>query len=379
MDKRRNTTPIIWAGLLAILLVPAICGLFPPSRGKALFGVQPIKFELKLFSLNNLRTHQTQNEFESLTKQNIGFCNHAVRLYNEFNYRVFHYSSAPKLILGKQDCFYENIYIDEYTGKDFIGNDSIEQKVIRFKRLQDNLLKKEGKHLVLVLEPGKVRYEPEFLPHGYVKGKQTNYDRFVYFLQKHNVHYLDLNRYFREQKASTPYPLYSKHGIHWSTYGMWKATDTLSRFIIQQCRYELPCIRNVEDIISTKKKDLDFDLEPPMNLLFELPTESLCFPQMAFDDTTGLKRPNALIIADSYVWSLWNNGIIQHWFSNPEFWYYNQCVYPHIWAFDYLAIEKQRRATQFHDSDLILIMMTDANLKDFGWGAIEEIQNAIKP
>lgn len=372
MDRKRRTEKFIWGCLLILLLVPFIGGLFPATRGKELFGVNSQEFEWRKFTLNNLRSHQFQNDAETLTKRKIGFCNHAVRLYNEFNYRTFHYSSAPKLILGRKDCFYENIYIDEYTGKDFLGNDVIEQNVIKFKMLQDTLLKRYGKHLILVLEPGKVRYEPEFLPRGYVKGGSTNYDSFVKYLKKDNVTFLDLNQHFRNLKSSTPYPLYSRHGIHWSTYGMWTAADTLRKFLIQKCEVCIPDIKHVKDDISNQNKDLDFDLEPPMNLMFELPHESLCFPQMSFGDTSGTKRSNALIIADSYVWSLWENGILHHWFSNPEFWYYNQSIYPYIWEPERKIVDKKRLPEMLNHCDLILLMMTDANLKDFCWGAIDE-------
>lgn len=378
MDRKRRTDNIIWGSLLMLLLVPFIAGWFPASRGKALFGINPQKLEWRHLSLNNLRSHQFQNEAETHAKQKIGFCNHAVRLYNEFNYRTFHYSSAPKLILGKQDCFYENIYIDEYTGKDFLGSSIIEQNIIKFKQLQDTLLKRYGKHLILVLEPGKVRFEPEFLPHGYEKGANTNYDGFVHYLKKHNVTHLDLNQHFRNLKSSTPHPLYSKHGIHWSTYGMWTAADTLRKFLIHECGYSIPEISHEKDIISNKDKDLDFDLEPPMNLLFELPHESLCFPQMTFADTTGTKRPHALIIADSYVWSLWDNGILQHWFRNPDFWYYNQSIYPYIWEPGRKIVDKKLLPETISHTDIILLMMTDANLKDFSWGAIDEILEATR-
>lgn len=378
MDRKRRTEEIIWGSLLVLLIVPFVCGWFPATRGKELFGITPSKFEWRQLSLNNLRNHEFQNQTESRSKQQIGFCNYAVRIYNEFNYRAFHYSSAPKLILGKQDCFYENIYIDEYTGKDFIGNDDIERNVIKFKKLQDRLWKQYGKRLVLVLEPGKVRYEPEFLPNGYVKGKSTNYDGYVHYLTKHDIAFLDLNQHFRKLKSSTPYPLYSKHGIHWTTYGMWQAEDTLRKFLVQQYGFTIPDISHVKDNISNKNKDLDFDLEPPMNLLFDLPHESLCFPQMAFEDTTGLQRPRALIIADSYVWSLWNNGILQHWFCNPKFWYYNQCVYPYIWKPGRKLVDKSKLSETIHHSDLIILMMTDANLKDFSWGAIDELLETSK-
>lgn len=314
--------------------------------------------------------HSAQDELELCVKQKLGGCNYAVRFYNELEYRLFHYSSAPKLILGKDDYFYENIYLDEYTGKDFSGKDVIVSNVQSFKNLQSELAKR-GVTLLLVIEPSKARYLPEYLPQGYHLGNNTNYEHYVRELNRQKVPFLDLHAYFLEQKSRRSYPLFSKHGIHWSTYGMWLAADTLHHFVENQSGIQLPDIILLRDSFSTLNKDLDFDLEPPMNLLCELPHEKLCFPVTRFENPLS-EKPQVLIIADSFVWSLWNNGILHHWFDNPEFWNYNHNVYPNIWAPDEVLADKSKLPEIIENKRIVLLMMTIPNLRNFGWNIFDD-------
>lgn len=86
--------------------------------------------------------HTGQDRMEKAAKQTLGFCNHGVRLNNELNYRLFHYSPAPKLIIGQKDFFYEDIYVNEYTGKDFVGEKTVIDNVRALKTLQDSLHEK---------------------------------------------------------------------------------------------------------------------------------------------------------------------------------------------------------------------------------------------
>lgn len=364
---------ILLAILMVVLLIPGLLVVVPSLRGEDLFGVQ--KVDLREKSAMSLLLDK-KDEIEDFAKQHVGFCNYGVRFYNELNYRIFNYSSAPKLILGKKDNFYENIYINEYMGQDFVGEDAIRKNVQLLKRMQDSL-DKRGKKLLVVLEPGKVRFMPENLPMGCSKGIQTNYDTYLFYCQKYGVEFLNLNRYFCENKERVAYPLYSRHGIHWTTYGMWLAADTLQHFIERECRVRLPQIKHVGDSISDKNSDLDFDLEPPMNLWMKLKHEKLCFPMMEFSKESCPKL-KLFLVADSYAWSLWDKGVFAHWFDEPEFWYYNNLVYPNIWGPNAVYANKNNLPQIVEEKDVILIMITDANLKNFSWGFLNELSKILR-
>ncbi len=361
-------TRLLFTLLLVIMTLPGVLMFVPATRGKALFGVQEAKIKERSPIMYYLDKH---DDIEQCVKQHVGFCNHGVRLYNELNYRLFRYSSAPKLIIGQDDYFYENIYLNEYTGQDFVGEAVIKNNIVQFKQLQDSLHAR-GIELLLVLEPGKARVMPEHLPRRCQKGASTNYELYARYARECGVRMLDLNTWFQSIVAKESHPLYARHGIHWSTYGMWRAADTLQRFIERECGTQLSSFRHLGDSLSTLNKDLDFDLEPPMNLIHELKHEQLCFPIME-PQARLAQRPRALIVADSYCWSLWDHGIIHQWFEEPEFWYYNNTVYPDIWDPTARYVDKSQLPEVLRNKDVILLMITDANLRDFGWNIIHEL------
>ena len=126
-------------------------------------------------------------------------------------------------------------------------------------------------------------------------------------------------------------------------------------------------------------KDLDFDMEPSMNLLFPLPHEQMNFPICTFNNNPAVhQKPRVLTIADSYYWSIWNSGISKNLFSENLFWYYNRTVYPDIFE-NIVWVDKSKLKETIENHEIILLCITDANLYDFGWGFIEEALTALDP
>ena len=375
MNQSPNKTALLLWILLTILLVfPLLLSQFPQISGEKLYGVGTIDRHDLSLTWKNISTGKFQDDADRLIRQDIGLSNYWVRLHNEINFRAFRYSNTEKLVLGKNDCFFEEIYITEYLGHNYIGEYFIRKKVANLKRLQELLEKQYNKHLILVFEPGKASFSPEAIPDRYRPEQKgtSNYEGFTRECNRQGVGYLDLNRYFVEQKPLHPHKLYSKYGVHWSSYGLWLAADTLTGFLERTCGIDLPDCLVLGDSNSTRNKDLDFDLEPPMNLLCELPHETMNFPIRTFRyDSTRHARPRAFTIADSYYWSIWNSGIAQNLFSDNTFWYYNRTVYPDIWD-PIVWADKSKLKETIERNDIILLMITEANLYDFGWGFVEE-------
>ncbi len=368
-----RTQQTLLAIMLVIMVLPLVGSFVPATRGKPLFGVETTP--MKRPSLWRILDHTWQQKAEEAIKQQLGFSNHGVRLINDLNYRCFHYSNAPKLVIGRHDYFFEDIYLDEYMGKDFVGEDTIQSNIFKLKQLQE-YFHQQGQELLLILAPGKARYMPEELPTYVFKGVHTNYDSYVRELHRQGVDYLDLNAYFSTLKKHSEHPLFSRHGIHWTTYGMWVAADTLQRYIEQRTGMTLPDIVQVGDTLSNAKVDLDFDLEPPMNLLCPLRHETLYFPIMQFMLPTA-PRAEALLIADSYAWSLWDHGILQHWFAQTDYWYYNYAVYPNIWEPNICRVQPEQLIPTLQRKDVVILLMTDANLRNFGWDFLDQVSEQL--
>lgn len=377
--KEKVSACVMCIFIVFLLCAPLILSFFPSVSGDKLYGVT--EAEVPTLTPYQVSSHEYHNKAEQFTRQHIGCSNSWIRLYNELNYRLFHYTMAEKLVLGKDDCFYEEMYITEVLGHNYIGESIINQKVALLKKVQDILWEKYQVRLLLVLEPGKAHFEPECIPDRYHPDNKgiTNYQGFVSACQKADVAFLDLNGYFSKLKPSSPHPLYSRYGVHWSSYGLWIAADTSSHFIENQCNINLPDLVWKGGSSSALDKDLDFDMEPSMNLLFPLPAQKLYFPDCQFVyDSTKHQQPRVLTVADSYYWSIYNKGISANLFSHNDFWYYNYAIYPDIWD-NIHYIDKEGILENIENQDIILLMMTDANLYDFGWGFLEEVIAAVEP
>ena len=112
MNQSHNKTALLLWILLTILLVfPLLLSQFPQISGEKLYGIGHIDRHDLSLSWKNISTGKFQDDADRLIRQEIGLSNYWVRLHNEINFKAFRYSNTEKLVLGKNDCFFEEIYI----------------------------------------------------------------------------------------------------------------------------------------------------------------------------------------------------------------------------------------------------------------------------
>ena len=378
--NREQKSKMIFGFLLFLMLSPLLFSFITSWKGPELQSVEFATVSIKDLNYKNFKENIFQDKVESACKNNIAFSNYWVRAHNELQYRLFRYTATEKLVLGKNDFFYEEIYITEYLGRNFIGDNLMKKRVLALKKLQDILLKQYNIYLIPVIEPGKAFFSPEAIPNRYHPENKTrsNYESFIDHAYNQEVAFLDLNHYFKALQPKSPHLLYSKYGVHWSTYGMWQAADTLTKFIEQLCQINLPDILHLSDTNSTYNKDLDFDLEPPMNLMLPLPHESMNFPRKWIICDSTHSKPKVLTVGDSYYWSLINNGYTNQMFAENPYWYYNRTIWPDIWKWDQ-QVDTSKLKENILKNQIVLIMITDANLYKFGWDFIEQALEKFAP
>ncbi len=324
------------------------------------------KFEkpsFKYFTWQRWFNEDFQNTFNTKFENNIGFRNPLIRLKNQIDYSLFKVSNNYKVIIGANNCLFEEGYILDYCGQNFVGKTYIDEKLRRAKWVQD-YLKTKGIDLIFVFEPGKASYHSEFIPERYHPEKKllSNYKFYTQRCKELGIANLDLNKWFLSLKDTTKYPLYPRYGVHWSTYGMMLAADTLIKYIEKVHSIQIPHIYWNEMTITNKLKDADFDIEKTLNLAFELPHETMAYPKLLFEQNKAKTKPNVLTIADSYYWSIFNNNIPQNIFSKQQFWYYNKTIYPDIWGENAKYVDKLDFKKEVESQDVILIMLTEMNL-----------------
>ncbi len=366
--------------VLVVLLVSPIVGLLKLVKEEPLSGAIAGEETKKLdyFTWNRWFDGRFQDKMEKTASQNAGLRNTLIRISNQINFSVFKSTNAEKVVIGKDNILFEEGYILDYLGRNYSGESYIREQSLRIKRIQDTLYKVFGIHLIVVFEPGKASIYPEKIGNEYLPENKTvsNYETYSRIFREQKITHLDINQYFKSIKDSSRYPLYPDYGVHWSSYGMYLATDTLLKFIKHETNYNLalPIWQNIE--VTDKLKDVDFDIEKTMNLLFPLAHQNLAYPQIKFD-TVGKERPKVLTIADSYYWSLFDNKIPHRVFANSDFWYYNATIYPDIWGDNAKYVKNLNQEEEILKQNVILIMITEMNLYRAFWKFEDVAENVL--
>lgn len=362
--------------LMAVLLLPLVQKQWTFYKEEPLDGAfDPISEpEFKWFTWKKWMNEDFQEKFNESLEAHIGLKNTLIRLNNQIDFMFFGRSNTHKAIIGKEGCLYEGGYIWEYIGQGFIGKDSANRLLQKTKHLQEFLKKEKNIDLILVFEPGKASYYPEYIPDRFDVGNRTvsNYTYFTQRCKELGITHLDINAWFNQLKDTITYPLYPWAGIHWSTYGMCLASDTLIKFIEHTRGIDMPDIYWDSINPTNELLDADFDLEKTLNLLWRMPSETLAYPNMKFENDSGKTKPSVLTIADSYFWSIYDNGIPQHCFGDHQFWYYNKALYPFIFGDNIVYVDHSKDKEVIESKDVILIMVTEMNLHQGFWGFVDD-------
>lgn len=365
---------ILFAGVCFILLLPVIQSTFNIFKLEPLSGAYQ-KSEPAEFSVSDWFSGDFQSKHEKFLEENFGFRNFFIRLNNQLAYNLFGKAKANGVIIGKSGYLYELNYILAYSGKDFIGQDSIRHNLEKLKFIQD-YLQNQNKTLLLVLTPGKASFYPEYIPDSYLQENgPRNYDYYSSLSKEIGVNTIDFNGYFVSQKEKSEYPLYPKHGIHWSHYGMCLALDSLVNWLEKARNVDL--VNPYWDKINIQtSNNVDSDIAVGMNLLVRPKSEEMAYPELRFKDEDKAVRPSAIVIGDSFYWEMLN--LTPRVFNdNHHFWYYNREVHPQKDG-KKVNVEDLNIKKELDEHDIIIIMCTEANLSRLGWGFIDKAYKVLK-
>ncbi len=131
------------------------------------------KPSLKSFSCAGWFDGSFQDTLAFRVNSHIGLRGPLIRVNNQCDYSLFGMIHADGFVRGKKGMLYEEDYIHEYTGNYFIGTAPIDKKLARLKNVMDSL-KAHGVTLILVFEPGKASFYPEYIPDRYFDDLPTN-------------------------------------------------------------------------------------------------------------------------------------------------------------------------------------------------------------
>lgn len=370
---------IIFLSVLLMLVMPAIQSTFHLFKEKPLNGAFKLA-DKPSFSWVKWNSGAFQGDMEQYLKDHSGFRNFFVRLQNQLDFMAFGQANAEGAIVGKNKQLFEYDYIRSWLAIDYPGDSFIEKKLQRTKYVQEYLKREKGIDLVIVFEPGKASFYPEYIPEHYSLQKKgpSTYELYRNKAAELGIEYTDLQQYFLLLKGKCDYPIFPKYGTHWSVYGMWFAADSILKIIENKKGINLTEVRKNSMNISSKPFDTDDDVLKTMNLLFPPRGEKLAYPEFSFDTAHPGEKPMVLVVADSYYWNIFNTRIPKYLFANEAFWYFNTLVYPDHYL--HPSYTKDLNLEEEVDKqDIIFLMVTERFVHKFDWTFIDNLYALYTP
>jgi hypothetical protein len=325
-----------------------------------------------------------QPRFEAYLQERIGFRNWLLRLHNQLAYSLFQQSRVGTVVVGQDDVLYQPVTIQVYLGW---GADSVEMayRVQRLKVVQDSL-QAHGTQLLLVVAPGKARILPNRLPPVYAEQARqpSNYDAVMQAANRRGLNVLDAAALLSRWQDTTRYPMFPRGGTHWSGYATALVADTLFRRVEHLTHLDLPDFASHGYAVATTTDSLrytDNDIQELLNLIRDVPPYPMAYPRVAFGPETSKRRVNALVIGDSFAQSFYGfYPYYQHLFTpTARYWSSNQVIYWPENAPESHTVSELNFGQQLAGRDIIMIICTEQNLNNLGFGFIDQAYRFFRP
>lgn len=363
MAKKERTLYLLFGFLALLLSLPLLQSRLKIVDSGHLNGVIGVDTMIPTLSPECWLDGSFQQAVNDNVQYTAGFRPDFIRLRNQVDYTLFRKANA-RVVVGRNGNLFEQEYIDAYLGKDFAGVEKIRERVRKMKFIQDTL-SRLGKNFVLVYAPSKVRYMPENLPGdaGKIKPGPTNYSTYKQLATTAELRQIDFNAWFRDAGKKQRYPVYTRWGIHWTEYGAILAADSFQKFMKTLPHdYFIPELvwnDNQEGAVYGPQRT-ENDLGNLLNLIVPVAEKNLFHPYLEITSDTTRQRPEAIYIADSYMWVWSDLGIPQRLNGNYQFWHYFNQAWSPQWP-EPKAVADMDPMAEVLKADWIVIMYTECN------------------
>jgi len=307
--------------MLLVIAAPLIQGTFQIFTPGPLYGSFTLASDTTL-TIDNWLSGDYQQRKTRFINDHVGFREDLIRVNNQVDLSLFEILHADAT-LGKNHYLYQPAYIDEHYGKTFMGYENIRVMCIRLKFIQ-NFLAENGKTLLIICPPTKDDIYPEYLPYmpGVKNTQRRNSIAVRYFYDSLHLNYIDVDAIFKKKKTETKEQLFTREGIHWSTYASYFATDTIIKWLEHKRNIRLPELK-ITSVEHTKKpRFADNDLGWPLNLIIPFDEETYSYPVASYVVKNGSRKPSLVLVGDSFNWTFITNGLMSNVFDKWQFWYY---------------------------------------------------------
>ena len=329
---------ILFALTAVLLFVSAI------QKETKLFTLEPLTGVSFLTSRPELgfesyRTGQYQSQAESYIKENFGFREPLIRLYNQFQFDAFRKIYNKDIVVGKDGWLYFIQHANEYYGTEiYRWYDTNEEACAQFDREAQRMWKLRGilkdynVDFMVFMAPQKGFVYPEHLPDR-EKDTTTVSAREYYSARfdEYDFPYIEMTKWFIDIKEADtlPYSLFPQTGAHWD-FSAALATDSLLRFMGDLKGVSLPKLHFGPLRESTDEtKHGDYDIENLANLMRPLPHsyDRLLDAEVTYTVDSTTTMASAIFVGTSFLMRMYHFVPFSEIFPNSQYWYYNSTVY----------------------------------------------------
>ncbi|MBK7669082.1 MAG: hypothetical protein IPJ32_18120 [Sphingobacteriaceae bacterium] len=155
-----------------------------------------------------------------------------------------------------------------------------------------------------------------------------------------------------------------------SSYGAAIAADSILRFIEKVRNEDLPDVSISKIELSKTARGADADLSTTLNLIWPIENDIMAYPKLVFNKN-GKAKLKILGIGDSFYYGIEESTVPTEAFEEHSFWYYNKSIISN-------GPSNQKKTSdislinEISRNDVIVILANETNLKDFGWGFIDQ-------
>ena len=278
------------------------------------------------FSLSRFFEGIYQDSITNFLQDNVGYNGYLIALKDQVDWSVFHQTNFD-VCAGQDNTLFLNGQTKTHCGRQQMPPNELADKIAQCVALKA-LLDSAGIASVYVMAPGKSGFFEDKVPAQYLVNCSDDND-YKHILQKYhesNIRVIDMNQWFHTMRATSPYPLFPRLGLHWSYYGAYLAEDSIAKYIANTLHIRMPKNKISHIKITNKARSPDDDAVNLLNILFPMESDSLAYPELSYDDQPI--KPKILIVSDSFTWLFIASEQVQHHYRDDSyFWYYKSELY----------------------------------------------------
>lgn len=381
--KKKTIYDIVLFALLGILaFLPMAQEHLHLFDLKQLVGVM-VEAKKPELTKENYVSGQYQQQMEAYARQNFGFHESIIRLYNQYLYDFYRKTYNEEIIPGRDGWFYYQQNVNDYYGTEmYRWQANVDEARATYDREARLMWKLRGvlhdydKEFLMFMAPEKGFLYPEHLPKRQID--TTTINARLYYSQKFDEYdfpYIEMTKWFQAIKEAdtVPYILIPQSGAHWS-FSSVIAADSLFRFMGSLKNEKLGTLKVGPLRESSEQTKIgDYDLENTLNLWRTVSHkgEKLLDAEVTVISDSTTVKPNVLFVGNSYLFRMNYFVPFEDMFSYTDYWFYNSTAYygehyalkRSVWEIDFLQ--------RLMDADYIVWFTTGNQMYKVSYGFVE--------